>query len=69
MLARHHAVEAVLDRERGLRAELVDDLRRRKVEMRIAPQRNRAGRERRGAGGHRVLSLAGSTRSGKAAGL
>jgi hypothetical protein len=39
MLARHHAVEAVCNGERGLRAHLGDDLGRSKIEMRITAKR------------------------------
>ena len=37
MLAGHHTVEAVLDRERGLRAQLGDGLGRVELLVRIAP--------------------------------
>jgi hypothetical protein len=44
VLARHHAVETVLDGERGLRAHLVDDLWCVQIEMRIQAQRDVHGR-------------------------
>ena len=46
MLAGHHPVEAVLGRERGLGADLGDDLGCAEVEVRVAAQRDRPGPER-----------------------
>ena len=48
VLAGHHAVEPVLRRERRLRAQLVDDARRREIVVGIQPQRDRPRCERRG---------------------